>query len=60
MKLLAIVLMLPLAGCANYAGPRVDFTVGYNGASMGVSLYGKQPVPSDPSVSSPISLAPTK
>lgn len=53
MKILVLMPMFCLASCANYSGPRVDFTFGYNGATVSATLYGKPPVAPAPEVAIP-------
>lgn len=46
-----LILLVPfLGGCQNYSGPRMDFTLGYNGATVSATLYGKPPVAPPPPV----------
>ena len=41
LAILAIVSAIFLPACANYSGPSIGFTAGYEGVSVGLTLYGK-------------------
>lgn len=36
--------LLCFTGCANYAGPTISFTAGYEGISAGFTLFGRVPI----------------
>lgn len=46
MKLIIILFSASLCGCI-YTGPSVGVSLGYQGASVGVTLYGQNPVTAD-------------
>jgi hypothetical protein len=39
--IISILAALFLPACANYSGPSIGFTAGYEGVSVGLTLYGK-------------------